>query len=415
MGGRTRLLDLASGEEVLSVSGPVHLSGPLGAFAEGGKAFAAVGVAFDDPTRAAVVRVYDLTTGEERRAFKAAPLRMFNLAVSPDGRRVALAPGDGGRRPDGRVLVWDVTTGKELTVLPHEGAEMGLKLSPDGSLLALADDESTLRVCDAATGAEWPRPEADADTLVYALAFSRDGRLLAGTVMSRVRSEMQTKVCVWEVVSGRLRAEFPGHRGFVTALAFSPDGRTLASGGHDTTVLLWDLYGSAPAGKLSARDLESLWADLDGDGRRAHRALARLAAAPAEAVALVRERLPPDASKSPSPEQVKAWIAELDADDFDKREKASRELRQAGRAVRLALTAAMEAKPSPEKRRRLQELLDALKRTGPPPEMVRPTRALELLERLGTPEARRLLEELARGNPDAPLTLEAQATLRRLK
>jgi hypothetical protein len=78
------------------------------------------------------------------------------------------------------------------------------------------------------------------------------------------------------------------------------------------------------------------------------------------------------------------------------------------------LTAALEAKPPPEQKRRLHELLEALKSTGAPPDMIGPTRALELLERLGTPGARRLLQELADGNPDAPLTREAKASLERL-
>jgi hypothetical protein len=82
--------------------------------------------------------------------------------------------------------------------------------------------------------------------------------------------------------------------------------------------------------------------------------------------------------------------------------------------VRPALLAALKAKPGPEKKRRLEELLKALAPGGPNPELVRPARALEVLERVGTPQARRLLRALAKGNPGARLTADAQSALKRL-
>jgi hypothetical protein len=96
------------------------------------------------------------------------------------------------------------------------------------------------------------------------------------------------------------------------------------------------------------------------------------------------------------------------------REEASKALGQAGRSIRPALLKAVQSMPAPEKARRLRELLDATVAVMPPPEMLRPTRALEILERLGTPEARRLLQTLAGGNPNARLTTDAAAALRRL-
>jgi hypothetical protein len=166
---------------------------------------------------------------------------------------------------------------------------------------------------------------------------------------------------------------------------------------------------------LTARELEDLWFDLAArDGRKGHRALARLAAFPAQAVGLVRKRLQPSTAKPPDQRQIAAWIADLDADSFETREKASRVLGEAGPHARAAVLAALEAGPAPEKKRRLEEVRDRMDRAGPSLEMLRPTRALELLERLGTPEARKLVEELAGGSPGARLTLDARATLRRL-
>ena len=95
------------------------------------------------------------------------------------------------------------------------------------------------------------------------------------------------------------------------------------------------------------------------------------------------------------------------------REKASQTLREAGAAVRMALVKALKDKPGAEKQRRLEELLNARASGAPSPEMMRPVRAMEILERLDTAEARQLLESLAKGNPSARQTVEAAAVLRR--
>jgi hypothetical protein len=104
----------------------------------------------------------------------------------------------------------------------------------------------------------------------------------------------------------------------------------------------------------------------------------------------------------------------LDDDEFTVRERASAELAKLGEGAREVLEAARQTTKSAEVRRRAQELLDKLQGPVPSPEVLRSLRAVEALERIGSPDARRLLEELAGGAPPARLTQEAKASMERL-
>jgi hypothetical protein len=161
--------------------------------------------------------------------------------------------------------------------------------------------------------------------------------------------------------------------------------------------------------------LEETWADLGTkDPARAEQAMSRLVAQSAAAVRLLGQRLRP--VKVPEPRRVARWLATLDSDEFAAREEATRELAQRGEVVEAVLRKALTNHPSPEVRRRLEGLLQKVKaqRLSPPPERLRAVRAVEVLERIGDRAARRLLTALARGAPEAQLTVEAQSALERL-
>ena len=202
------------------------------------------------------------------------------------------------------------------------------------------------------------------------------------------------------------------------ALAFTADGKALVSGSADSTALVWGGAALAPpARKLdeqSADKLAALWPDLaDADAAKAFRAAAVFAAAPKGTAALLAERVKPAAG--PDPKQMARWVNDLDNDSFEAREKAAAELGKLGELARPALEEALKKRPSVEMQRRIEELLGRLK---PGQKLsaddLRRLRAVEVLEDLGTPEAKRLLEELAKGAPGAALTRDAEAALTRL-
>jgi hypothetical protein len=263
-------------------------------------------------------------------------------------------------------------------------------------------------IWEAATGKERCRLEGH-EKATSCVAFAPDGRTLAS-------ASYDETIRLWDVATGRELRRLTGHRGKPNALAFTADGRTLISCGDDTTVLFWDVAAVTrrehPAEQLAPQEWETLWADLAGaDAAQAHRAMARSTAAARLTATELKDRL------RPAPGANEAHLArllnDLDSNDFVVREKASAALGKLGDVARPAIERAL-ARPgtSLELRKRLQGLIDRL--AVPAGESLRELRALEVLERLGTPEARQVLEALAKGAPEARLTREAQAALRRL-
>jgi hypothetical protein len=164
---------------------------------------------------------------------------------------------------------------------------------------------------------------------------------------------------------------------------------------------------------LSPKELETFTADLGGaDAEKAYSAVWALRAAPRQSVPLLQERVQP--VPAVDPEHVARLIAQLDHTDSAIRDRAAAELAKLGYRTKAVLEQALAASPAPEVRRRVTKLLDQF--TGPvtAPGTLHALRAIEVLEYVGTPEARRVLEKLARGAPGALETVEAQAALQRL-
>jgi hypothetical protein len=211
---------------------------------------------------------------------------------------------------------------------------------------------------------------------------------------------------------------FHGHRAEVTSLGFDRDARRLVSASFDSTVLVWDLTGRLRDGKLQRRELpaanlEACWRDLaDRDAGKAYRAVWELAAAADSTVRFLKERL--GAVPRPDPQRIARLISDLNSKRFKVRQAADAELKRLDVLAEKALRQALQSDPPLELRRRLEQLLQRINDPVPSAETLRVLRALAVLERIASPQARELVRALAQGAPDAHLTREARATLGRL-
>jgi RNA polymerase sigma factor (sigma-70 family) len=370
--------------------------------------------------------LWDADSGRELRRLEATS--SFGAPVfSPDGRLLAEFEGE-------QVRLLEVSTGRERAALPQKDVH-GLAFSPDGQTLACGDMEgitlwelatrreraqidapprltTIMRISPYARWLAWGGG-ADGDMV---MRFSPDGHWLAWGGKANGDNESEA-VHLWDVWRGEKVRPLTGHDQPVSGLAFAPDGRTLASCSWDTTLLIWDLVGVAarqpPLASRPAAAIAAAWNDLAGvDAKAAYQAVRLLAGEPAQSVPLVRERLRP--IPAADKKQVERWLAGLDSDQFAEREEATRQLGRQGDRVEAALRRLLAGNPSAEARRRTDALLVEIEGPVTDAERLRQIRAVEVLEWVGKGEARQLLQALAGGDPEAGLTRDAAAALRRL-
>jgi len=221
------------------------------------------------------------------------------------------------------------------------------------------------------------------------------------------------ETATWQEV-GAIKVDTGLSANAMQTASFSPDGRTLATGHEDSTILLWDLtFGAAPVARaLTAPEAGVLWNDLAApDARRAYAAVWRLADAKGEAaMSLIKQKLKPISDNDFA--KARIHITDLGSESFKTREQARKDLEKLDSTVVPALQEALEANPPLEVRRRLEALL-----ARPLPltaDTLRDLRAVHTLERMASPQARELLSGLANGMRYARQTQEAKAALERI-
>src|SRR6266478_2181956 len=287
------------------------------AFSPDGKKLAGGGAERDGLDNRGLVVIWDVATGKRVRQFEAGDAAVRSLSWSPDGQRMVTV---GGK--DKKVHLWDVATGRELAAWQgHTDEIRKVTFSPDGKVVASGSQDGTVRLWDSSTGKakftvngftrfgrelafapdskrlvtggvdqelhlfeletgkeagnwrqievvdslafapdgntiavgtrlrlpligggmmilwdldkakERTRWQVDRDHVVLTVAFSPDGRWLA-------TGDSGNEVQVWEVATRKRQAKLSGHRQMVGSVAWNPDGKTLSSGSYDGTVKL---------------------------------------------------------------------------------------------------------------------------------------------------------------------------------
>jgi tricorn protease-like protein len=194
------------------------------------------------------------TDGTERKVLRGHTSRVNAVAFASDHRTIISGA------EDGTVKFWDSQsmTGSPKNSFNLDGPVKAVAASTDGTVAA-ATDKGTIKRWEAASAVA--KRDISRSGAVLALAFSPDGKLLAG-------GTADATVVLWKTENGSQDKTLRGPKAEVNAVAFSPDGKTVVSGGADATVHLWDATDGGPAKRALTQNTGAVYAvAVSSDGR----------------------------------------------------------------------------------------------------------------------------------------------------
>ena len=198
-----------------------------------------------DEPHAGVVKLWDAKTGREVGKLQGHTQHVLSVAFRPDGRQLASAGGawrthDAFERRPGEIKLWDLPSGAEVRTLSgHNGPVTGVAFSHDGRLLAGAGGDRVVRIWDTSSRRPLVTARGHRDW-ISGLAFGPQDDWVA-------TSSHDGTVRVWDTTTGQERSVLRGHTDAVACLSVRPDGGRLASGGSDRTIKIWDVARPQPA------------------------------------------------------------------------------------------------------------------------------------------------------------------------
>ena len=395
-------------------------------------------------------RLWDIENGRMIMTIANEVRSGHNLVLSPDGQRLVYLV-------NSNLHVWDTRIHKELISPTRVSYRVGGNCTlflPDGKTIVVKGPNE-ITFLDSSNGNELRRANLRTSTFdIGSIGISDDCRLIGlSTHAALEMKEMETMHVIWKYgdnknpkslpflnstvtivvilkdarlvtghADGTIRIWNPradpapiqleGHTGAITSFAISPDGTELLSGSTDTTAMLWKIPPLPKSDtKLTEEQTKQIWADLrDTDAAKAHKSLWKGTEDAKPTLAMLERNV--QLPTAPEAGAVRMLIADLSSNRFAVRQQAFGKLAAFDTLVVPVLKERLKAKPEQDEREQIEKLLKAAETwTG---DRLRELRAVQCVEMIATPDAKKLLDKWSQGPAEARLTKEAKLAGERL-